>query len=244
MACDGLKVGRLRPEDLPVFSVGHDTELAWFFQQSSSALGERSTLGGQLSAIERFSAGSDGHKVPSRNSVESDVWRVRSARVFAGDVALGEFDPSLDAQPTLPRDRQNDGYVPNDGDLRRFAEVSRALRLLSPAMVDALARWYTQGERWQSGPHGRLLPVMVATASGAKVLAARKRRREDAGIQFDELQPDEQMAAEARDNAARNDTQRRSWLEGADTQASRIMAEARTFYADARARTHRIRRVA
>ena len=163
-----------------MFTNRHDAELAWYFQQSSSVLGERSTLGGQLNAIEMFSADSEGHRVPSRNSVESDVWRVRTARVFAGDVALGEFDPSLDAQPTMPRDRQGDGYTPNDSDLRQFAEVSRALRGLDGQTIDALARWYVQGERWQSGSFGKLLPIMVVTPSGRRLLEARRRRRESA----------------------------------------------------------------
>jgi hypothetical protein len=217
-----------------MWSEQHDTELAWYFLQSTSVLGDRSTFGGQLAALERASADSDGHRIPAKSSVDADVWRARSAQVFAGWDAVSEWDHSLDAQPTQGRDRGHDGYVPDDRDLRRFAEVSRALRVMSSSELAALACWYLHGERWQAGKLGRYIAVMTEVPAGKRLLNLRKERREKAGSCESELRADECVAAEVRDDEVRTDIQRRALIVSANNQARVLVGAAQASYSAAR----------
>lgn len=217
----------------------HGGELSWFFQDAISEIGERSTFGAQLEAIERASRDSANHRIWSVAQCTTKVWVLRSWRVAQGFSAIGEFDEGFSAQPTLPRDRQGDGYLPNDHDLRRFAEVSRTLSRLPPECAEVLRAYYEAGDRWATGPRGKLIPVMVLTQGGRLLLAARAARlaeeREASRALLhqghEELLPAAQVADELREQAKTADVQRRLHLTLAAKQAQTMLGQARAAYA-------------
>lgn len=134
------------------FTREHEAELAWYFADHHSAIGDRSTFGAQLEAMRLASGGSDGTRIRTKASVDSATWARRSARVAAGDEAVSEDEPAPSAKPTR-RDRGNDGFTPSDRALEAYAVTSRALMRLSEEEVRALGAYYVLGDRFIAGPY-------------------------------------------------------------------------------------------
>jgi hypothetical protein len=122
--------------------------------------------------------------------------------------------------------RSEPSYVPNDESMRRFARVSRKLRLMSTQQVEVLARYYGDiGSSWVLSPAGRIGAVYPMTACGKALIAdwLRTRPEAEAFIRHDEII--RTVAAVNRRATTPDDLVRRK-LHKADDEARELLADA------------------
>jgi hypothetical protein len=103
--------------------------------------------------------------------------------------------------------RSEPSYVPDDESMRRFARVSRKLRLMSAQQVEVLARYYGDiGSSWVLSPAGRIGAVYPMTAHGKALIADWLRTRPEAEsfIRHDEMHKADDEARELLADAQNN----------------------------------------
>lgn len=105
---------------------------------------------------------------PSRkHNRRAPAWRPKAPAV----VAYGAGIVTLDARP-MSAARSEPSYTPDDAHMRRFARVSRKLRLLTPTQVEVLARYYGDiGSSWVLTPTGRIGAVYPMTSHGQTLIS-------------------------------------------------------------------------
>jgi hypothetical protein len=151
----------------------------------------------------------------------SPAWRALAPAVVARGAGL----VTLTARP-MSAARSEPSYVPDDESMRRFARVSRKLRLMSAQQVEVLARYYGDiGSSWVLSPAGRIGAVYPMTAHGKAMIADWLRTRPEAEsfIRHDEII--RTVAAVNRRATTPDDLVRRK-LHKADDEARELLADA------------------
>ena len=199
--------------------------LTWFFGIGQVAF-ERSPTGAVLERAFLFSTARD-----ERKDRRARVRKARPKRSRAKH-SSEPWDPfPVTAFPTAEV-RLSQGYEPEDQLLRRYAHVSRLLKLVEqrdPLAAQVLEHYYGDpGARWGRTPgHTRLFAVTHFTQAGRTLLheSAEQANRNASGPEL-ELPPHERMGVLAEVQRVQPKKRRRELLRESEIQAARLLSSA------------------
>lgn len=229
----------------------HQAELTWYFSTGQCAF-ERSLFGGMLDRAAVYAYGSatcqacegTGHLTDSPQDASGSPRACKACRgrgstpnarhgrtapgwaaIAPAVVARGAGISTLTARPRGGA-RAEPSYVPDDESMRRFARVSRKLRLMTAPQVEVLARYYGDiGSSWVLSPTGRIGSVYPMTVYGRALISDWLRTRPEAEtfIRHDEIV--RTVSSVNRRSATPDDLVRRK-LHKADDEARALLLDA------------------
>lgn len=143
---------------VPKYSIRDESDLLWYHGIGQTSF-ERSTFGGMLDRASQFGVDMKWPREP----------------VFNRAGAIIGYESSITARPTAEQ-REISGYVPDDGVLTRYADVSSMMlkverRDRDSAIVIALL-FGDAGQRWAGYEHGRIGALYHLTAKGKALVNA------------------------------------------------------------------------
>jgi hypothetical protein len=186
-------------------------DLRWFFGRGQTCF-ERSYFGAQCEALARLAAhtsccpgcslpGAHPDSVGSGFGKDHDLCRRCDGRGFVSRRVLKHQDTKLTARPTRP-EPTCDREVAAEGDLVRYAHVSRVLSRLPQQVQRVLEAFYGDVGCYFAREHGSALLAVYLTTLTAEKLLARGRTGAEPDyvrlgrmIRSNSIQPVEQEAA-------------------------------------------------
>jgi len=208
---------------------GASMDLAWFFGAGQVAF-ERSVFGAILDRVEASAYVSGQCRACQGAGIvwETGAWCDRCAGTGSVPVRRPSA-PQGEPLTARPRGTQasGGGYLPDDGQLARYAVISRRLRSIAACHARALEAYYGDcGSRWARGRHGRLLALYALTPAGRRLV------HQDEVGQASRLRltPSERVGVQCDLEAAQPKAARRALLAEAETEARAMLAAAERAY--------------